>query len=525
MRKSMTIGKKLAMAMGLVLVLLLVIGSVAFLGIGRMADKSKSTIAGNELVQTLAAREIDHLNWAAKVSTILTDPKVTTLDVQMDDHQCAFGKWLYGEERQQAESIVPELAVKLKQIEEPHAHLHASAKSIKENFSTDDRSKAAEIYNTQTCAALNEVQTLLGQARDDVNKSVAGDNADLLQTGQMTRTGVGCLVLGAVFAGLLLATLLVRGITRSLRSVIASLAEGAEQVSAAAGQVSGASQSLAEGATEQAAGLEETSSSLEEMSSMTKQNAENAAQANNLSAQAAKAAQTGNEAMGRMNTAIEDISRSSGETAKIIKVIDEIAFQTNLLALNAAVEAARAGEAGKGFAVVAEEVRNLAQRSAEAARNTSTLIEGSVANARNGVEIATEVAKSLEEITDSSQKVNELIAEIAAASQEQAQGIGQVNAAMSQMDKVTQQNAANAEESAGASEELSAQSKELDELVKQLGQLVGGGRTTTSKNLVGKKKRSNEASGKNLAMADEAFHAISTKTDARNQDKFSFHKV
>jgi len=174
-----------------------------------------------------------------------------------------------------------------------------------------------------------------------------------------------------------------------------------------------------------------------------------------------------------MSSAINDIQKSATETAKIIKVIDEIAFQTNLLALNAAVEAARAGEAGKGFAVVAEEVRNLAMRSAEAAKNTAAMIEESVNNSKNGVAIAVEVGKNLEEITTAATKVNALVGEIAAASKEQAQGIEQVNTAVAQMDKVTQANAAAAEESAAAAEELSSQAMQLDDMVKQLGALIG----------------------------------------------------
>jgi methyl-accepting chemotaxis protein len=171
--------------------------------------------------------------------------------------------------------------------------------------------------------------------------------------------------------------------------------------------------------------------------------------------------------MSRMSTSIQKIKESSDQTAKIVKTIDEIAMQTNLLALNAAVEAARAGEAGRGFAVVAEEVRNLAQRSAQAAKNTADMIGESVRNADDGVKIATEVSTSFDRIAGSSKKVNDLIAEIAAASKEQAAGIKQVNDAVSQMDKVTQQNAANAEESASASEELSSQAAELQAMVAQ----------------------------------------------------------
>ncbi len=253
----------------------------------------------------------------------------------------------------------------------------------------------------------------------------------------------------------------------NLEQALAQVNDATAQVSSASQQISAGSQSLAQGANEQASSLEEVSASLEEMSSMTRQNADNALAAKNLAGEADLHAKTGTEAMERMSGAIVRIKESSDQTAKIIKTIDEIAMQTNLLALNAAVEAARAGEAGRGFAVVAEEVRNLAQRSAQAAKNTADMIGESVRNAEEGVKISQEVSTSFEKIATSSKKVNDLIAEIAAASKEQAQGIKGVNDAVSQMDKVTQQNAANAEESASASEELSGQSEELQSMVAQ----------------------------------------------------------
>ncbi|MFH1009667.1 MAG: methyl-accepting chemotaxis protein [bacterium] len=306
------------------------------------------------------------------------------------------------------------------------------------------------------------------QAADQVLNCVSGVKRAL------TAFGIIALAIGITM------TLLVTGnISRVMMSVIAPASGVADQVAAVAGQVSASGKSLAEGAGEQAASVEETSSSLEEMSSLTRQNADNAKSAAGLMAETKTRVDKAASSAADMDKAMKEIKSSSDQTSKIVKTIDEIAFQTNLLALNAAVEAARAGEAGKGFAVVAEEVRNLAMRSAEAAKNTSALIEDTVNRISSGVQTVEGLKTALDEVTGSTTKVASLVTEIAAASDEQAQGVEQVNMAINQMDKVTQRNAANAEESASASEELAGQADMMRESLKDLFALVKGANAIT----------------------------------------------
>jgi methyl-accepting chemotaxis protein len=289
-----------------------------------------------------------------------------------------------------------------------------------------------------------------------------------------TLQGVLLIVLPvAVVLALVIGNFVIRSITQVLRKPVADLSDGAEQTSAAAAQVSASSQTLAEGATMQAASLQETSASLEEIASMTKRNAANAQSTKDLADKAHADADAGANDMLLMIQAMQEIKSSSDDIGKIIKTIDEIAFQTNILALNAAIEAAKAGEAGIGFAAVADEVRNLAQRSAQAAKETATKIETAISKTLQGVQMSRKVSESLAGIVSNVRLVDKLLAEIATASREQSEGIHQVNEAVAQMDKIVQSNAATAQESSSASQEMNAQAQILRGIVEELQWLTG----------------------------------------------------
>lgn len=314
---------------------------------------------------------------------------------------------------------------------------------------------------------LNELVAMAEKEGDDINAQNDKDTA-------MANIIVVSSILLALGILISLGIMILNTITKPIKAAIDSLNSGSEEVSSAASQVSAASQSLAEGSSEQAAAVQETSATLEETSSMVHQNRENTQEAASLAKQAKQFAEKSNDEMSKMSVSMMELKNSSNEIAKIIKVIDEIAFQTNILSLNAAVEAARAGDAGKGFAVVAEEVRNLAQRSAQAAKDTTVIIESNIDLSESSVNISKAVKESVESIAEQATKVSDLLEEISVATNEQASGVEQINKAVSQMESALQSNAATADQSASASRALQEQAINVREIVSSLMVLVDG---------------------------------------------------
>jgi methyl-accepting chemotaxis protein/methyl-accepting chemotaxis protein-1 (serine sensor receptor) len=274
--------------------------------------------------------------------------------------------------------------------------------------------------------------------------------------------------------GSLIAFAIIRSLKSALQRAVTDLSSSAQQVALAAGQIASASQWLAQGASEQAAALQQTSASSEEITAMSRRNVENSESAAQLVQSSEHQFVAANESLDQMVVAMDEIGQSSDKISKIIKIIDEIAFQTNILALNAAVEAARAGEAGMGFAVVADEVRNLAQRCAQAARDTTLLIQESMEKSSGGKAKVDQVATVIHSITEESGKIKRLVDEVTTGSREQARGAEQIGQAITEMEQVTQKSAATAQENASAGEELTAQSAQLQQIVAQLETLISG---------------------------------------------------
>ncbi len=383
-----------------------------------------------------------------------TDMRWEKLQDTLVDQQVAIDAWY--EKMKNSD----ELRAKGEKIKKETASVHALLKNYHDAVVVQEKSKdQMTVHKHRLNRFFNDITT---------------QTTEKLKTVEKFSNSIILGFMGAsVFLGVLYAFFSTRAIVRNIRRIIHTLSQGTTQVVSASDQVSSASQQLAEGSAKQAASIQETSASLEEMASMTKKNAENAEQSDGLMASTVQVVNQASDSMKKLVHAMEEVSKSNEETQKIVKTIDEIAFQTNLLALNAAVEAARAGEAGAGFAVVADEVRNLAIRSADAAKNTTLLIEDTVTKVKDSSKVVSVTNGAFSSVVEETDKISKLIAEIAAASQEQSRGIDQINRAVLEIDKVTLQTASSAEQSASASEEMNAQAEQMQGVVGDLATLIG----------------------------------------------------
>lgn len=465
--------------------------------------------ADTALPQKLSDLVAGHLAWAGQVrDSLLNNGNSTMANIQLDPEKCALGTFLNSAAgHHYAAQGNASFQENWQKISHSHDRLHQSAAHIQAALSRGDRvaattifqqetlpmlkstiqilrnlraaaiadlkgiTQAKQIYVNQTLPALAEVQDLLHQTITEAQNNLMSDET-MLAAANSTRLLVAILAAVAIAAALIISYFTASRLNRLLTTVVDHLSQGATEVNSAALQVSQSSNSLAEGAAEQAASLEETSTSMEEISATTQQNKDNIHHAHLVMDETKEIISKAEDSMDELKKSMVEISTASGETQDIVKTIDDIAFQTNLLALNAAVEAARAGVAGAGFAVVADEVRNLAQRAAKSAQETSALIDSTVAKVETGVTLLNNTNNNFTQAAQATNKMNDVINEISTASEEQATGIDQVNRAVSEIDGITQHNAAAAEQSAAAASQLTGQASSMEDMVMNLAVMV-----------------------------------------------------
>jgi methyl-accepting chemotaxis protein len=467
-----TIGRRIIVMAGVLCAVNLLIAICSIWGL-RSIQAEGRIVSGKSLPGVIHTSTMNYLPMINMVRLYtLLDSNSEATKKSIEDATLADTKKFYAADEQYKSIMTTE---RERQDYDELGRIHSKYLEARERYLSlvgKDREKAKEVLTVEMNRDLEEFTKKTLSMLDYNATEGQSSGEQLVETVRVTTVVVIAIGSLGLILSIAFAFFIVKGTNRVLKQTAGALSEASNSVAAAAGQVSSASHSLAEGASEQAASIEETSASLEEIDSQSKRNAELAENARSLSEDTRAATDLGAAQMKEMSSAMNDIKTSSDNIAKIIGTIDEIAFQTNVLALNAAVEAARGGEAGAGFAVVAEEVRNLAQRSAKAARETADKIDDSVKKSARGAELSKRVSEGLVGISEKSRKMNDLVNEIATASRQQTEGITQVSTAMTQMDRVTQSNASSAEETASSAQELSNQSDIMQKNVHNLLSLV-----------------------------------------------------
>ena len=472
----MSLTKKLLGSFGAMLGLVLVLGTGALLVTRDLSGDLERAANVTARQQYLAgqvsadAAELTSLERGSVLAAMLVDAAhQQAYQQEFSVHAASLRKSL-SELRKIADTR--EALARLQSLEQQSSLVSQAHEQLRQAMANQQMDAGLIIFAQKVQPSLEEIRrqaaSLVEQQARDLASASAVSSAKSARSSAVT---IALLLISlGVGAGVLW---LVRHAGAALKDLAARMSDSAERVSGAASLVSGSSQSLSAGASQQAASLEETSASTEEIASITRKNADHALQVAGLMQKSADGAVAVNQSLDRMVEQMNEIGNSSNKIARIIKVIDEIAFQTNILALNAAVEAARAGEAGLGFAVVADEVRNLAQRCAQAARDTAGLIEDSIATSRDGNARLDQMAGDVRAMTESATQVKSLVDEVNMGSQEQARGMDQISRAVMQMEQVTQRTAASAEESASAGADLNSHANALRTLVHEMREMVG----------------------------------------------------